>query len=165
MPIQNICAFIKIWLPDCRRYRMYVYKTLHTNRYFPPLKFGQAIEKISASESGRCTSMYVSTLWSVYAVYKMHVISQNSRRKAITEGQTVSWNSPPPPSKVRVGYRRKTRKAGAEDESSCVRVCTAPCTLRSGHKKKDAPCRKGTDQHVRIRSMYVNVRKHPRNCG
>ena len=136
MPIQNICAFIKIWLPDCRRYRMYVYKTLHTNRYFPLLKFGQAIEKISALESGRCTSMYVSTLWSVYAVYKMHVISQNSRRKAITEGQTVSWNSPPPPSEVWVGYRRKTRKAGAEDESSCVRVCTAPCTLRSGHKKK-----------------------------
>ena len=43
---------------------------------------------------------------------------------------------PLPPSKVRVGYKRKTRKAGAEDESSCVRVCTAPCTLRSGHKKK-----------------------------
>ncbi len=122
---------------------MYVYKTLHTNRYFPPLKFGQAIEKISALESGRCTSMYVSTLWSVYAVYKMHVISQNRRRKAITEGQTVSWNSPPPPSKVRVGYRRKTRKAGAEDESSRVRVCTAPCTLRSGHKKKGCTVSQG----------------------
>jgi hypothetical protein len=65
---------------------------------------------------------------------------------------------PLPPSKVRVGYRRKTRKAGAEDESSCVRVCTAPCTLRSGHKKKDAPCRKGTDQHVRIRSkIYLRA--------
>ena len=38
--------------------------------------------KPNAPESGRCTSMYVSTLWSVYAVYKMHVISQNSRRKA-----------------------------------------------------------------------------------
>jgi hypothetical protein len=31
-------------------------------------------------------------------------------------------------------------------------------------KKKYAPCVAGTDQHVRIRSMYVNVRKYPRNC-
>jgi hypothetical protein len=59
----------------------------------PPLKFGQAIEKISASEFSRCTSMYVSTLWSVakslnvYAVYKVHVISQNSRRKVSAEDE------------------------------------------------------------------------------
>jgi hypothetical protein len=90
----------------------------------------------SASWNLWATVQKEATVQDVYAVYKMRVISQNSRRKAITEGQTVSWNSPPPPSEVWVGYRRKTRKAGAEDESSCVRVCTAPCTLRSGHKKK-----------------------------
>jgi hypothetical protein len=28
----------------------------------------------------------------------------------------------PPPSEVRAGYRKKTRKVSAEDESSCVRV-------------------------------------------
>ena len=62
----------------------------------------------------------------------------------------------------RAGYRKETRKVSAEDESSCVRVwsnvCTAPRNLRSGHKKKDAPCRKGTDQHVMIRSkIYLRA--------
>ncbi len=36
MSIQNICAFIKICLPDCRGYCMYMYKILHTKRYVPP---------------------------------------------------------------------------------------------------------------------------------
>ncbi len=78
------------------------------------------------------------------------------------------------------------------EESQCVRVrsmYTVRTALCTGQviKKKDAPCFgpnvsadngprwrlkdtltaaifccKGTDQHVRIRSMYVNVHKHPR---
>ncbi len=45
----------------------------------------------------RCTAMCVNTLGSagksinVYAVYKMYVISQNSRRKVIWEGQAADY--------------------------------------------------------------------------
>jgi hypothetical protein len=54
----------------------------------------------------------------------------------ISKSETVRWNSFPPPSEVWVGYRRKTRKAGVGDESSCVRVCTVPCTLVRSQKKR-----------------------------
>jgi len=135
-----------------------------------PLKKGESDRPSVCTCSGcQCTSaswnlwatvQKEATVQDVYAVYKMRVISQNSRRKAITEGQTVSWNSPPPPSEVWVGYRRKTRKAGAEDESSCVRVCTAPCTLRSGHKKKmhrAARVQISTSESGLCTSMYVST--------
>ncbi len=59
--------------------------------------------------------------------YKIHVISQNSRKKDI-----------------------------AEDEGSNVLYCmhsTLQFVARS--KKKDAPCCKGTDQHVRLRSKMA----------
>ncbi len=43
----------------------------------------------------------------------------------------------PPPSEVRASYRKKTRNASVEDESSCVRVrsnaCTTPWGLRASH--------------------------------
>jgi hypothetical protein len=45
----------------------------------------------------KCTLQSAGRSLNVYAVYKMRVISQNSRRKVIAEGQTVSWNSPPSP--------------------------------------------------------------------
>ena len=44
----------------------------------------------SASWNLWATVQKEATVQDVYAVYKMRVISQNSRRKAITEGQTVS---------------------------------------------------------------------------
>jgi hypothetical protein len=58
----------------------------------------------------------------------------------------------------RAGYRKETQKVSAEGERSNVLYCMYN-TLQSGQvaKEKDAPCSKGTDQHVSIRSK-INLR-------
>ena len=86
---------------------------------------------------------------------------------------------PPPPSQVWAGYERKGKPSiGTE---SLMHPSPVRCTLQSAGRSltknmhrvsaqglsKQLPifCCKSADQHVRIRSMYVNVRKHPVVCG
>jgi hypothetical protein len=94
----------------------------------------------------RCTAMCVNTLGSagksinVYAVYKMYVISQNSRRKVIWEGQAADYRG-------YCMYMIKQLKLPPHPVSQVgwsLWLKNLPHTYyimhRSGHKKKDASC-------------------------
>ncbi len=73
--------------------------------------------------------------------------------------------SPSPPLKFGWAIKGRQGKLVQKMKAHASEYAQHPALCGQVIKKKDVPCRKGTDQHVRIRSMYVNVRKHPGICG
>jgi hypothetical protein len=85
IPIQNICVFIKICVPDCRGYCMYVYKILHTRDMFPLPPVGEE------SQCVRVRSMYVNVC--KYPRNCGQVTKKKMHRAAKVQIST-SWSGP-----------------------------------------------------------------------
>ncbi len=76
MLIQNICAFIKICLFDCRGYCMYMYKILHTKRYVPPPPcpgWGKSVLWVK-NQCVRVRSNACTTFWGMRATVQYGVL-------------------------------------------------------------------------------------------